>query len=111
MGKRARERRKEEKRAAKVLDFTLAKTARLFGFKENELGELRAVMTKAEARRRFIRWREACAAALASVRAFDPVEFCKAHANEIERDLVNALSSRIAEDIDREVLGELAAAI
>ena len=105
MGKKARQRRSEEKQLGRVLDFTLERTARMLGFKENELGELKKRITKAEARRWFLRQRAVCAEMLESVRNFDPSTLL--NMGEVRLDLLNQMSHLVAQDIDREVLASL----
>jgi hypothetical protein len=135
MGKKARHRRSEEKQLAKLLNFTLegaVGASRTLGYRETEMGELKAVVTKAEARRRFLRWRGLCAELMESVRNFDIQKFfteerveevpgCEPGGTRVARtftykdravcELLDRMNDLVKEDLDSMFMGDLLATV
>lgn len=92
MGKKAREIRTAIKGFARKL-----------GYRETELGELKPVVTKAEARRRFLQYKwNLSFLVIPSVR-----ELYEQFKEMAERDIVACLHERMVEEIDAEILSEL----
>jgi len=92
MGKRARDIRSAVKGFARKL-----------GYKETELGELKAVVTKAEARRRFLDWKwKLSFLFVESIREMRA--FYEANKIDIQCDIIDSMSRRIAEETDCSVI-------
>jgi hypothetical protein len=86
MGKRSRDKRAREKKLASEL-----------GFKENEFGELQAVTTKAEARRRFL-WSE-------FVRRVIEPEIIDAMVKQAHDDICELEDARVFAMLDESIQG------
>jgi hypothetical protein len=92
MGKKAREIRTAIKGFARKL-----------GYKETELGELKPIITKAEARRRFLQWKwNLSFLVIPSVR-----ELYEQFKDIAEQDIAASLAGCMKEEIDAQILGEL----
>jgi len=109
MGQRHREKRKLVKARLRQVQGQLIRLDDHRKF-EDELGELKTRMTKAEARRRLLFRRtlriESAAELLALMN-----EFGEPYSEIAERDIINALSEEIKLDIDRQVFAEIDRAI
>ena len=90
-------------RKAREIRSAIKGFARKLGYKETELGELKPVITKAEARRRFLQWKWNL-----SFLVIESWRSIYAQFKDIaERDIVVCMNERIKEEIDAEILGEL----
>lgn len=102
MGQRHREKRKLIKARLRQVKGELIRLDDHRKF-EDEFGELRTRMTKAEARRRLLFRR--------TLRIESVEELFAAHGEEAMFDVLNAMSEEIKLDIDRQVLAELDRAV
>lgn len=85
MGRKHRERRKRLKRVVREIPE---------GWREDELGQLKKKVSKAEARERLFRsWT------------------AHVHLLQAEEEILNALAEQVKRDIDKEVLGKIWAAV
>jgi hypothetical protein len=95
MGKRAREIRTAVKGFANKL-----------GYQEDELGELKVTLTKAEARRRFLEWKWNLSFLVVET-ARDLRVFYEVHKASIRSDLLARMGSLVVEEIDAQILSLL----
>ena len=95
MGKRAREIRS-----------AIKGVARSCGYKETELGELKPIVSKAEARRRFLTWKWAVSSMVITPWR-ELVTLYVDHKQTFQNEIVSALTGRIQEEMDAEILGYL----
>jgi hypothetical protein len=98
MGQRHREKRKHVKAKLREIKGQLIRLDDHRKF-ENEFGELKVRMTKAEARRRLLFRR--------TVRIESAKELLAAYGDMAEGDIIDAMSEEIKLDIDRQVLAEI----